>query len=86
MHIVGCDRALTTYRKDRQFSVVFKNGGLDARQVKVSLLPAHNHELTEIQLGLFQIFIVQLPVIHEDGGGAVEVFACSRKFIRNDTQ
>jgi hypothetical protein len=43
---------------DCHAAAIFKNSSLNVRQVKVSLLPAHNHELAQIQLGLFQIFML----------------------------
>ena len=43
---------------ERYFPPIRKHSSLNVRQVKVSLLPAHNHELAQIQLGLFQIFML----------------------------
>ena len=86
IHVVWRGRTLAAHRKDGELPVVFKYSGLDVRQVKVALLPSHDHELAQIQLGLFQIFTVQLPAVHEYGGRTVEVFARSWKFVGNDAQ
>lgn len=53
IQVVGGNGALTAHRKDGQLSVVLENSGPDVRQIKVSLLPAHDHELTQIQFGFF---------------------------------
>ena len=58
IYIFGCKRALTAYGKNRKLSVVFKHGGLDACQIKVSLLPAHDHEFTQVKLGFLKVFVV----------------------------
>lgn len=44
IHVAGRCRTLGAHRKNRQPSVEFENCGLDAGQVKVSLLPAHSEE------------------------------------------
>ena len=51
-----------------------KNGGLNILQVEIADLAAHNHKLVEIQLRLFEILPVQLPVAHQDNERAIDPF------------
>ena len=82
-HVIGRGGALAAHRKNGKNSIVLKDSGLDVRQVKITLLPAHDHELAEIQLGLRQIFPIQLSMVHQDGRRSVEIFPHPRKLFRH---
>ena len=75
-HIRRIQGTFVADRQHGQPSVVFKHGGLDLPEIEISLLPAHHHKLAQIQLGFFQIIPVQLAVVQQDGGGAVDEFSC----------
>ena len=86
IHIGGIDRAFVADRENGQPTVVFKDSGLDIAEIEIPQLAAHHHEFAQFQLRFFHIGAIELAVVHDDGGRAVDILACAGQFAREDRQ
>ena len=77
----GSCRAVCRLRENRELSVTLKYCRLYFVKVKISKLSAKQHEFREVELGFFQIFSVNLALVHQYRRCSVYKFSCFRKLV-----